>query len=38
MAPRYGWPLIPIERHICTMAMCLAVGLPAKLERGSRRS
>jgi DNA polymerase bacteriophage-type len=32
MAPRNGWPLVPIERHICTQAMCLAVGLPAKLE------
>ena len=32
MAPRFGWPLVPIERHICTQAMCLAVGLPAKLE------
>ena len=27
-----GCPLVPIERHICTMAMCLAVGLPAKLS------
>ena len=32
MAPRYGWPLVPIERHVCTMAMALAVGLPAKLS------
>ena len=31
MAPRYGWPLIPIERHRCTMAMALAAGLPAGL-------
>jgi DNA polymerase len=30
--PRLGWPIIPIERHVCTMAMCLAVGLPAKLD------
>ena len=30
--PRYGWPLIPLERHRCTMAMCLALGLPAKLS------
>ena len=27
-----GWPIIPLERHRCTMAMCLAVGLPAKLS------
>jgi DNA polymerase len=27
-----GWPEIPIERHVCTMARCLAVGLPARLS------
>jgi DNA polymerase bacteriophage-type len=32
LAPRYGWPLIPIERHCCTMAMSLAAGLPARLS------
>jgi DNA polymerase bacteriophage-type len=32
LAPRYGWPLIPIERHHCTMAMSLACGLPARLS------
>jgi hypothetical protein len=32
MAPRYGWPIIPIERHRCTMAAALACGLPAKLS------
>jgi DNA polymerase len=32
MAPRYSWPLIPIERHECTQAMALALALPAKLE------
>jgi DNA polymerase bacteriophage-type len=32
MAPRYGWPLIPIERQRCTQAMCLALGLPARLS------
>jgi DNA polymerase bacteriophage-type len=29
---RHGWPLIPLERHRCTQAMCLALGLPAKLS------
>jgi DNA polymerase len=33
MGPQYGWPLIPIERHQCTMTMALAAGLPAKLGR-----
>jgi DNA polymerase bacteriophage-type len=32
MAPRYGWPTVPIERHICTQAASLAMALPAKLE------
>jgi DNA polymerase bacteriophage-type len=32
MAPRYGWPLVPIERHVCTMAAAQALSLPAKLK------
>jgi DNA polymerase len=32
LSPRYGWPLIPIERHRCTQAICLALGLPARLS------
>src|SRR6185436_9856905 len=32
LAPQCGWPLVPLERHRCTMAMCLALGLPAKLS------
>ena len=32
LAPRFGWPLIPLERHRCTMAMALAAGLPARLS------
>jgi DNA polymerase bacteriophage-type len=31
--PLYGFPLIPPERHRCTMAMSLALGLPAKLSK-----
>src|SRR5262249_39797726 len=29
---RYGWPLVPLERHRCTMAMALAAALPSSLE------
>jgi DNA polymerase len=29
--PRHGFPLVPPERHRCTMAACLASALPAKL-------
>jgi CHC2 zinc finger/Toprim domain len=31
LAPRYGWPLVPIERHRCLQASALALALPAKL-------
>jgi DNA polymerase len=31
MAPRYGWPQVPIERHRCLQASALALALPAKL-------
>jgi DNA polymerase bacteriophage-type len=31
MAPRYGWPIIPIDRHRCTQASALSRALPAKL-------
>jgi DNA polymerase len=30
--PRHGWPLVPIERHRCTMAAALACALPGSLE------
>jgi len=33
LAPRYGWPLIPVERQRCTLAMASALALPGKLER-----
>jgi DNA polymerase len=32
MSVRYGWPVVPIERHRCTQTMCLALGLPARLS------
>jgi DNA polymerase len=32
MTPRYGWPLIPVERQQCTMSAALALALPPKLE------
>jgi DNA polymerase len=32
MMPRYGWPLIPIERRRCLQAAALALALPAKLK------
>jgi len=32
LSPQYKWPIVPIERHRCTQALCLAHGLPAKLS------
>ena len=32
LGPRYGFPLVPPERHRCTMATALALGLPARLD------
>jgi DNA polymerase len=36
LGPRVNWPTIPLERQRCTMAMCLALALPAKLETVAR--
>ena len=36
MAPRYGWPLVPIERHRCTQAASLACALPPKLKDAAK--
>jgi DNA polymerase len=33
--PRFGWPLVPIERHRCTMAACLASALPGGLDKAA---
>jgi DNA polymerase len=33
LAPQFNWPLVPIERHRCTMAMALASALPAGLDK-----
>jgi DNA polymerase len=33
LAPRYGWPLIPLERQRCTLAMASALALPGQLEK-----
>ena len=32
LTPRYGWPLIPIERHRCTMAAASANAMPGALD------
>jgi DNA polymerase len=32
-APRYGWPIIPLERRRCAQAVALSFALPAKLDK-----
>jgi DNA polymerase len=32
LAPRYGFPLVPLERHRCLQAGALALALPGSLE------
>ncbi|HEX9321794.1 MAG TPA: hypothetical protein VF913_06695 [Xanthobacteraceae bacterium] len=31
LGPRFGWPIVPIERHRCTMAAAWASALPGSL-------
>src|SRR5262249_10539387 len=33
LAPRYDWPIFPIERRRCLQASALSFGLPASLDR-----
>ena len=35
LQPRFGWPLVLLERHRCTLAMALAAALPAALENAA---
>jgi DNA polymerase len=35
LAPRFGWPIVPIERHRCTMAVAVASALPGSLDRAA---
>ena len=32
LGPQHGFPVIPLERQICTQAMSLSLGLPARLD------
>ncbi len=32
LGPHHGFPLLPVERNVCTMAAALAMALPGKLE------
>jgi DNA polymerase len=33
LAPRFGWPLVPIERHACSMALARYHGFAGALEK-----
>src|SRR5262249_24012076 len=32
LIPKFGWPMVPVERHVCSMALALAHGYPGALE------
>jgi DNA polymerase len=32
LIPQHGWPIVPIDRHICTMSLALAHAYPGGLE------
>jgi hypothetical protein len=32
LRPRHGWPMVPVERHVCTMSLALAHAYPGSLE------
>jgi DNA polymerase len=36
LGPRYGWPLVEHSRHLCTMAQCRVLALPAGLDRAAK--
>jgi DNA polymerase bacteriophage-type len=35
LGPRFGFPVIPVERNVCTMAQANACALPGKLEKAA---
>jgi DNA polymerase len=32
LIPRHGWPMVPVDRHACTMSLALAHAYPGSLE------
>jgi DNA polymerase len=36
LGPKYGWPVFPVERNLCTMACANAMALPPSLENVAR--
>ena len=32
LAPQHHWPVVPVERHVCTMSLALAHSYPGSLE------
>ena len=32
LIPQHGWPVVPVERHVCTMSLALAHAYPGSLE------
>ena len=32
LIPQHGWPMVPVDRHVCTMSLALAHAYPGSLE------
>ena len=32
LIPRHGWPMVPVDRHVCTMSLALAHAYPGSLD------
>ena len=32
LVPLHGWPMVPVDRHVCTMSLALAHAYPGSLE------
>ena len=32
LIPLHGWPMVPVDRHVCTMSLALAHAYPGSLE------
>src|SRR5262249_44982114 len=32
LVPQHGWPMVPVDRHVCTMSLALAHAYPGSLE------
>ena len=36
LIPLHGWPMVPVDRHVCTMSLALAHGYPGSLDGAAK--